>query len=89
MPEEQQQLNEEQLANLEQRKRDYAQTFSSESGKRVLADLNNICFMNRTTYSNQDGKTLLNEGMRFVAVHINNIINMDIGTLKKLTRKGV
>jgi hypothetical protein len=88
MPENQQELNEKQIAEIEQKKRDYSSVFSSETGKRVLADLENTCFINRTTFSAAEGRTLLNEGMRFVVVHIKNMMNMNIELLKKLAQKG-
>ena len=81
-----QESNEKQLAEIEQLKKDYLSAFSSEAGKKVLAHLEKICFINRTTYS-AEGKTLLNEGMRYVIVHIKNMINFDVELLKKLAGK--
>jgi len=85
MPDE---LNEKQIENLKQIKKDYLDTFSSNHGKRVLANLDKICFTNKTTYSEQPGRIELNEGMRFVVVHIKNMMLMNIETLTKLTREG-
>ena len=83
---EQEQENKAKLDEVEQLKKDYLATFNSETGKKVLAHLEKICFINRTTYS-AEGKTLLNEGMRYVIVHIKNMMNFDIELLKKLAGK--
>ncbi len=87
MPRNEQELNEEQMAKIEQLKRDYLATFNSETGKRVLADLKKKCFINKTTFSAIRDRTLLNEGMRFVVVNIENMMNMNIETLKKLIQE--
>ena len=78
----------EQLNEIRQRKRDYLAAFGSEEGKRVLKDLEGMCYINKTTFSATRDRTLLNEGMRFVVVHIKNIMDMDIKTLTKLVREG-
>lgn len=75
---------ERQMPELEQMKRDYISVFSSAEGKRVLAHLEDICFINRTTFSSVEGKTLLNEGMRYVIVHIKNMLNFNIEKIRKL-----
>ena len=90
MPEEKspEELAEQQMAELEQMKKDYLTTFSTEAGKKVLASLENSCFVHKTTFpKNSEGLTLaFHEGMRFVAVHIKNMMNMNIETLKKLVK---
>jgi hypothetical protein len=73
---------------LKQLKKDYLAVFSSEAGKRVLSNLEKICYIYRTTFSSQEGRTLLNEGMRFVVVHIKNMMTLDLEQLKKLSLKG-
>lgn len=80
-------LAEEQIAKLQQLKKDYVATFSTEAGKKVFADLEKTCFVNRTTFSTMAGRTLFNEGMRFVVVHIKNMMTMSIETIKKLIQK--
>jgi len=68
-------------------KKDYLDTFSTPSGKKVLADLERICFVHKTTCpaNHNPVKMGLNEGMRFVVgVHIRNMMNMDINQLQKL-----
>ena len=87
VPENQEELNEKQMAEIEQLKKDYLETFNSNAGKRVLADLERKCFINQTTFSNTEGRTLFNEGMRFVVVNIKNMINMNIAMLKKLAKE--
>lgn len=80
----QQELNKKQEELIIQKKKDYLSTFSSEAGKKVLADLENLCYVNKTTFSEIKGRTLLNEGMRFVVVHIKNMMKMNIERLKEL-----
>lgn len=77
-----------QLAEIEQLKRDYLATFSTPEGKRVLTHLEHICFIHKTTFVKGDEfSTIRNEGTRFIVVHIQNMMNMDIVTLKKLVRE--
>lgn len=81
---------ENQLEEIKQMKQSFVNAFSTESGKKVLADLEKLCFINRTTFP-ADGQALSlakNEGMRFVVVHIKNMMNMDIKQLTELARKG-
>ncbi len=52
-----------------------------------MADLKKKCFINKTTFSAIRDRTLLNEGMRFVVVNIENMMNMNIETLKKLIQE--
>lgn len=73
-----------QLAELEQVKKDYVDTFSSKAGKRVLEHLESICFIKKTTYSPELNRTFFSEGQRFIVVHIKNMMDMDIGKLRKL-----
>lgn len=83
-------LAEEQMGKIEQLKKDYISTFSSEAGKKVLKDLERRCFTNKTTFP-QNATALnlaLNEGMRFVVVYIKNMINMNVELLKELTQRG-
>lgn len=76
---------EEQIEDLKQRKRDYVACFSTAEGKRVLADLESMCYINRTTFTPNDAlRIALNEGQRFVVVHIKNMMSLDIKTLEKL-----
>ena len=78
---------EEPFAEIEQLKKDYLAAFNTEAGKRVLMDLENKCFINKTTFANSEGRTLFNEGMRFVIVNIKNMLKLDLKTLKKLAEQ--
>lgn len=85
------QLNDKQMSELKEMKDAYISVFTSASGKKVLADLEKKCFVNRTTMP-ADGNTnhlAFREGMRYVAVHIKNMMSMDINRLKELATKGV
>ncbi len=91
MPQERspEELQEKQMAEIEQMKKDYLAAFSTEAGKRVLTNLENICYINKTTFTKGDDLAMaLHEGMRFVVVHIKNMMNMNIEQLKKLVVKG-
>ena len=79
-----------QLAELEQMKKDYLNVFSTVAGKQVLENLENVCFIHKTTFTKDtNGLTIaFHEGMRFVVVHIKNMMTMNIETLKKLATKG-
>ena len=82
-------LQEQQMVEIEQMKKDYLATFSTEAGKKVLNNLENVCFIHKTTFAKGDSYAMaLHEGMRFVVVHINNMMNMNIEMLKKLAGKG-
>ena len=87
MQDSQQELNEKQMAEIEQLKKDYLATFNSAEGKRVLADLERKCFVNQTTFSATEGRTSFNEGMRFVVVNIKNMMVMNILKLRELLQK--
>lgn len=76
------------FADMKQKKKDYIDAFSSGAGKRVLADLEHLGYINRTTYSHVPGRMQLNEGMRFLVVHIKNMMSMDIEQLEALMQKG-
>lgn len=67
-------LSEEDLANL------YKEVFGAESGRLVLEDLRNRCFVKTSTvnaYPFDAGRTATNEGMRTVVLHIDNQINYE------------
>ena len=75
------------LADLEQKKNDYLAVFTTGEGKRVLADLENMCFINRSTFSPARDRTILNEGMRYVVVHIKNMLTINTKRLAELIRE--
>lgn len=73
------------MSELEQRKKDYVETFTTPQGKRVLVDLERQCFVHKTTYDDNSNKMAWREGARFVVgVHIKNMLDMNINRLKKL-----
>lgn len=73
-----------QLAELSNLKQAYCDTFGTPAGKKVMADLENLCFIDRTTFDLNPGAFARNEGMRLVVVHLKNMINMDLEELTKL-----
>lgn len=75
------------LAEVEQLKRDFLNTFNSDSGKKILKHLENSCFWNRTTYPNSPNdfnRLAFNEGQRSVVLHIKNMMNFNIDKIRKL-----
>lgn len=79
-------LGEKQLADLKQTKEEYVAVFGSQVGKKVLASLEQICYINRTTYSRpvEALDLAMHEGMRFVIIHIKNMMKLDITKIMKL-----
>ena len=62
--------------DLKQLTIDYKQTFGSESGQRVLADLNKRCSFDPTTHIKGDSHESANlEGARSAVLFINNMLN--------------
>lgn len=83
-------LAEQQMAGLEQLKKDYVSTFSSEAGKKVLKHLESILFTDRSTFPKNCNELALafNEGQRYVLVHIKNMMDFKIDKIKELVKKG-
>ncbi len=77
----------EQRQHLEENKKDYLETFSSGRGKKVLEDLEKVCFINKSTYSDKPGGTFINEGMRMVIVHIKNMMDFNVEKIIKLMKE--
>ena len=62
--------------DLKQLRIDYKQTFTSESGVKVLEDLKKRCSFNTTTFVQGDSHdTAFREGQRAVVLFINNMLN--------------
>lgn len=76
--------NETNIARIKGIKEDYRKVFSTEEGKRVLADLEKIGFFKTTTFSNDAIAMAFNEGNRAFLLHIKTILDMDIETLEKI-----
>lgn len=69
--------DEEVVKKREQLKADYRATFESDSGKRVLEDLERRCFIRTTTFKDFDPTTMVfNEGKRAVLLHIKTMMEV-------------
>lgn len=64
-------LSEEELATL------YKQLFNNDTGKLVLEDLRNRCFVKTSTANESAYKTFLCEGMRSVCLYIETNISYE------------
>ena len=62
-------LTREQQAAMDQLSADYRKCFSTPEGKRVMADLHNVCMTFAPTMTGNSW-TYHNEGKRFVGLHI-------------------
>ena len=71
------------IDELSQLQGDYKATFATDEGKRVLKNLERLCFVNGTTFSEKPTITSFNEGKRTVVVQIQNMINMDLDKLRE------
>lgn len=62
----------------------YKDTFSTESGKVVLADLERMFFMTSPMYKSDKVNDLIyNEGMRNVILYVKQVMNQDIESFRK------
>ena len=77
--------NKDNIIRLKGLREDYKKIFTTEEGKRVLKDLENICFYNTTTLSDKALMIAFNEGNRAVFLHIKTILELDIEALEKLS----
>lgn len=73
----------EHIEKLQALKTDYINTFSSESGKKVLKDLVDRCFVKNTTFAGDVNQMIFNEGTRSIILHIKSMIDLDIERIKK------
>lgn len=71
-----------QVKELELLKASYHKVFATEEGKRVLKDLQGVCFMNSTTINENANITAFNEGCRSVLLHIQT--RMNLGSIHRL-----
>ena len=71
---------------LEELKKIYITTFTSESGKKVLADLERNAYIYGTTYSENSQNLARNEGRRQMVLHIRSMMRLDIEKIKELAR---
>ena len=75
------------LEQLKARKKSYLNTFNSESGKKVLENLKNHCFVNQTTFNEKSLRLAFNEGQRSIYLHINTMMNFDFKALEEQNAK--
>lgn len=62
----------------------YKDTFSTESGKVVLADLERMFYMSSPMYKSDKVNDLIyNEGMRNVILYVKQVMNQDMESFKK------
>lgn len=69
---------------VEALKKSYLSTFNSESGKKVLKDLERRCWSKATTFNENTCRLAFNEGQRSIYLHINSMMNLDIVKMRKL-----
>ena len=69
------------LDQLKALKKSYNSTFNSESGKKVLKDLERHCFVKGTTFNEESLRLAFNEGQRSIYLHINTMMNFDFTKL--------
>jgi len=63
---------------------DFQTTFSSDSGKRVLSQLSEVCFENKLTYvDGNPGKSAYNEGRRDVLLGIKSLLRANPHTKRQ------
>ncbi len=77
----------EQLDKIKLLKQRYISVFSGKDGAKVLEDLEKMCFVNQSTYSNFPHKMIYNEGQRSVIVHIKNMMNFNIQKIAELIKE--
>jgi len=74
------------VTRLKGLREDYKKVFTTEEGKRVLADLEKTCFFKSTIFVPNDALTMaFNEGNRAVLLHILTILELNIEELEKLS----
>ena len=71
------------LEQLKALKKSYLNTFNSESGKKVLKDLERHCFIKGTTFSEKSLRLAFNEGQRSIYLHINTMMQFDFTKLEQ------
>ena len=70
---------------LTRKSKAYEETFSTDSGKLVLADLYRLCKTNNLSYvENSPDKTAFNEGAKYVALYIQGVLKQSPEDINKL-----
>ena len=69
---------------IRQRNMDFLNSFTSESGKRVLSYLSRYCLEHQQTFvEDSERKSSFNEGARSVILEIRHWLEMDLSKLEK------
>ena len=69
-------MSEDNIQRLKALREDYRKVFTSEEGKRVLADLSKICMYNSTTFVPNDPYSMaFNEGNRNIGNRLLGLVN--------------
>ena len=61
-----------------QLRKDYRGVFGTEEGQRVLEDLKKRCYFYNSTFSDDEGLWMMNEGQRNAVLYIERMINMKL-----------
>lgn len=72
------------LNSVKELKQQYLDTFETEKGKKVLADLEKRCFVKTTTFSKEPLVIAYREGARSVYLTIQSIMSLDLDKLQKM-----
>jgi len=72
------------LEKLTALKKAYLTVFNSESGKKVLADLELRSYFHTTTFNDNPQRLAFNEGKRAMFLNIKSMMLLDIELIKKL-----
>ena len=71
-----QKLSNNQVEALEKERQLYKTVFENQSGRELLEKLEYAAYINRTTFDpNNKDSILINEGKRFIVLHIKNMLN--------------
>jgi hypothetical protein len=73
------------LNRLRQRRADYHAVFTSEAGRRVLADLYRFCLMDQPCFAGDPQATAFNEGRRRVFLRLLAILRMTENDILQLS----
>ena len=71
-------MTREEVLALDKMRKSYLQVFNTDTGRVVLEDLKKKCFVYDTTYTGDASTSLVNEGMRRVLLHVENIMTLDL-----------
>jgi len=72
------------VTKIKERKQTYVNTFETESGKKVLEDLEKRAFIHQPSFNVNPQQMAFNEGQRSIVLHIQNMMKIDIEATEKL-----